>query len=389
MLAPAPPLKNTSLARIVSRLRALAHLGFAPELTVPEMCILMARGLRTTTQPAVFVIGAEAAVTRPQDFIVWLGADQMVRELRQLLTMGIWPGPKDTPSLKTIMTRRENRRVFAATLWGEGCTDEGPWGDLWRARGIQHGLQAVFFAPSGLTAVAVMSRASGEPPFSARAIAFAEACVPVIAGAIDGAALSEACDTPLPEAQLVLDAAGKAGPMSFGVAELLRDMGGGTDGAGEAMVVRIEAIAASLDQGARLAADPFLHLRRMGKPAPGAARPLQDIAIAHNAFGRFTARFSPLAGGDRSAGTIATIRRHVPRALLAARGALSAGASAREMELAVALARRSTLEAAAAEFGVGLSSIKTLLDRLTVRLGAANRAAALSALTKLGRAASW
>ncbi|BCW89023.1 hypothetical protein sos41_21780 [Alphaproteobacteria bacterium SO-S41] len=392
MRPPPPPLGKVSFARVLARLHALGGLGLAPELVVPEMCILLSRTLQTVSYPAVFVTPPDVAMARPHDFTVWLGAEGTVRELRASLKLGIWPGPKDTPSLQTIMTQRENRRVFAATLWGEGCIDEGPWGDMWRARGIQQGIQTVFFAPSGkLTAVAVMARGTGEPIFTNAEIAFAEASVPIIAAALDGAPGEDAYDSPVPESQLVLDADGKAGPMSFGVAELLSDMGGGGPDAVEAITAKIEQLATTIEQGPAydVAGDPFVHMRRVtrGNTRPRGATPLEEIVLTENALGRFSARFSPLAG--EPGGTIATLRRRVPAALLAARGALSAGASARELELAVALTRGETLDGAAARLGVGLSSVKTLLERLIARLDATSRTDAMTNLLTRGRAASW
>jgi len=93
-----------SFSRVIARLKALSTQGLAPELIVPEMAILMAHALGAATFPAVFVFPTrQQAVAAPEAFTVWLGADQTVRELRQLLKMGIWPGPRDTPSLQTIM----------------------------------------------------------------------------------------------------------------------------------------------------------------------------------------------------------------------------------------------------------------------------------------------
>ena len=386
-------------ARVLQRLRALAGLGLPPQLVVPEMSILIGRALETITYPAVFVTGSEAAVLRPQDFTVWLGAEQTVHEIRQLLAAGIWPGPRDTPSLQTIMTQRENRRVFAATLWGEGCIDEGPWGDMWRARGLQQGLQTVWFAPSGQIAIAVMARETGSPAFSAADIAFAEAAAPVISAILDNAPAGEAYDAAVPEVQLMLDANGKVGPMGFGVAEMLRDMGGGGPDAVADSIRRIEQLAAAIDHGPTygVPSDPFLHIRHglnaSHSTSGGAAhgiRPLFEVQAGANAFGRYALRFSPLAGASAGgAQQIATIQRRVPLSLIALRGALSAGASAREIELALTLVRGHTLEGAASAMGMSHSSAKTLLNRILVRTGAASRAQAMAFLLDRGRAASW
>jgi DNA-binding CsgD family transcriptional regulator len=382
-------------ARVLQKLRALAGLGLPPELIVPEMSILIGRALATITYPSVFVAGAEVVRSRPQDFEVWLGAEQMVVELRQLLSMGIWPGPRDTPSLQTIMTTRENRRVFAATLWGEGCVDEGPWGDMWRARRLQQGLQAVYFAPSGLTAVAVMAREPGAPAFSAADIAFAESAAPIISAVIDSAPVDEPYDAPVPEVQLMIDGDGKAGPMAFGVAEMLRDMGGGGPGAVADTLRRIERIAADIDHGPAygVANDPFLHIRHgLTRPAPAVRgiRPLFDVQAGSNAFGQYSIRFSPLSGAAGGAvQQIATIQRRVPLSLIVLRGALAVGASAREIDLLITLVRGHTLEGAASSIGISLSSAKTLLNRILVRTNAAGRAQAIAHLVDLGRSASW
>jgi hypothetical protein len=381
-----------SYSRVIARLKALSQLGLAPELVVPEMAIQLSRALRGGTFPAVFVLPSrELAVAEPAAFTVWLGADQTVRELRQLLKMGIWPGPRDTPSLQTILAGRVEGQVFAATLWGEGCSDEGPWGDLWRSRGIQQGLQAVYFPKSGSVAAILISRATGQPPFSAADLAFGEAVAPFFENAI--AAPTHAADTydePVPTVQLVLDAGGKPDKMSFGTSEMLSDVGGGGPDAVEITTALIEKLAASRDLGKdyAAAADPFIHLRRKAGRRGGSGS-LAPIEIARNAFGRFSIRLSPLAGGTGEAGQIATISRHVPRALVAIRGALRAGASARELELIVALVRGETLEGASAHLGIGLSSTRTMLERIMLRARADSRAAALSNLIERGRAASW
>ncbi|MCC6919926.1 MAG: hypothetical protein IT548_12025 [Alphaproteobacteria bacterium] len=383
-----------AFARVLARLRALAGLGLAPELLVPEMSIVLGRALSTVTYPAVFAISSEAAAARPQDFTVWLGAEQTVQEIRQSLALGIWPGPSGTPSLQTIMTRRDNRRVFAATLWGEGCTDEGPWGDLWRARNLQQGLQTVWFAPSGLTVVAVMARETGAPPFSAADIAFAEAAAPIITAVVDRAAGDDPYEAAVPEVQLVLDAEGKPASMSFGVAEMLRDIGGGGAGAAEATLQRIGKAASAIDaapaQG--LPGDPFIRIRQaLIRPSPNGASSLnRDIPFGENAFGAYAVRFAPMSGpGTPNGHLMVTIRRKIPAVLLTVRGALASGLSAREIELAATLVRGQTLEGAAADMKISLSSVRTMMDRLLVRLEAPGRAAALAQLAERGRQWSW
>ena len=159
-----------------------------------------------------------------------------------------------------------------------------------------------------------MARGTGEPIFSTAEIAFAEASVPIIAAVLDTPPGADAYDTSTPESQLVLAADGKAGPMSFGVAELLCDMGGGGPGAVEAMTAKIEQLATSIEQGPAydVAGDPFVHMRRIARgPKSRGASPLQEIPLAENALGRFSVRFSPLAGGGEGS-TIATLRRRVP-----------------------------------------------------------------------------
>lgn len=383
-----------TFARVLSRLRTLAALNLPPELIVPEMSIVLGKALNTITYPAVFVIETEAAATRPQDFRVWLGAEQTVQELRQLLAHGIWPGPPGTPSLQTIMTRRDNRRVFAATLWGDGCPDAGPWEDLWRTRNLQQGLQTVWFTPSGLTAVAVMARETGAPPFSAADINFAEAAAPIIASVVDRPSTPDRYDAAVPDVQLVLTPDRQPASMSFGVAEMLRDISGGGPGAAEASLARIAQAAEGIDtaKGQNLPNDPFLSIRQglFRSPPHVDARLNREIAFGENAFGAYSIRFSPVAGPDVADGQLmVTIRRKVPSALIALRGALAAGLSARELELVVALVRGQTLEGAAKAMALSLSSVRTLMDRLLLRLGAAGRGAALAHLVDLGRQWSW
>lgn len=377
-----------SFSRVLARLQALSGLGLAPELVVPEMAILMAQALKAATYPAVFITKPTAP---PQDFTVWLGADQTVRELRALLAMGIWPGPKGTPSLQTIMSERMDRQIFAATLWGEGCTDEGPWGDLWRARGIQQGLQAVYFPASGCVAVIVIARATGKPPFSSADIEFGEAAAPFFEVAMDAAANREAYDEPVPAVQLIMESGGSSGKASFGAAEMLRDMGGGGPDAVERAMAIIEQLAAAVDLGPvyDVATDPFIHIRREAAGAGQKSGPLRQIHVARNAFGDFSVTLAPLASAAGKVGQIATIFRRVPRTLIAIRGAIRAGASARELELVIALTRGKTLEGASSALGVSISSVKTMLDRLMERAGTHTRSAALSKFVDHGRTSSW
>jgi len=380
-----------SFSRVVARLRALSGLGLPPELIVPEMAILMGRALEAATHPAVFVVN-EATVAQPHDFTVWLGADQTVRELRLLAKMGVWPGPSGTPSLQTIIAQRIEQRIFAATLWGEGCADEGSWADLWRARGIQHGLQAVCFPGEGRIVIILVARATGTAPFSQADCEFGETVMPFFERAIGNSAPHlDRYEEAVPSVQLVLKPDGKPDTMSFGASEMLRDMGGGGPDAVELMLSELERKAAS--QAIRpphaIKSDPFLQMRRKAGNAGSAGCPLQSAEIAKNVFGVFTARFSPLAGKDGDQGQIATLGRQIPRALLALRGALRAGAPARELQLIVALVRGETLESAAAALGLGVSSAKTMLDRIKLRAGAETRAAALSIFVERGRAASW
>jgi DNA-binding CsgD family transcriptional regulator len=377
-----------SHSRDLDRIRAIAASGLAPELAVPEMMIVLGRALDLNTYPAVFANPPGGAETRPQDFTAWHCAYKTAEELRQLLAMGIWPGPKDTPSLQRIMTERTNRRAFAATLWGEGCADEGPWGDLWRSRGIQQGLQLVAFAPSGKTCVAVMSRATGKPPFSAADLTLAEAAVPYVERMLDMEPRNETAGSHLYSVQIVLDEQGKVGAAAFGVGETLREAGGGGPGAVEAMIGRIEAEAAAFDKGETLAVegDPFVALRR----TQGTARPSERRVLSLNAFGGFAVSISLLAGpAGGKPSLIATVTRRVPRSYLVLRGAVELGLPAREMELTVALARGLTLEGAAGALGISLSSVKTLLDRFIERTGADGREAALDVLTDRARARLW
>lgn len=383
-----------SFARVLSRLRTLAGLSLPPELIVPEMSIVLGKALHTITYPAVFVTDAEAAISRPQDFTVWLGAEQTVQELRQLLALGIWPGPTGTPSLQTIMARRDNRRVFAATLWGDGCPDAGPWEDLWRTRNLQQGLQTVWFTPSGLTAVAVMARETGAPPFSAADINFAEAAAPIIASAVDRPPAQERYDAAVPDVQLVLTSERKPASMSFGVAEMLRDMSGGGPGATEASLTRIARAAEGIDtvRAPNFPNDPFLSIRQGLFRSPPLANPRlnREIPFGENAFGAYAIRFAPMAGPGAAEGQLmVTIRRKVPSALIAVRGALAAGLSARELELVVALVRGQTLEGAAKAMAISVSSVRTLMDRLLLRLGVSGRGPAIAHLVDLGRQWSW
>ncbi len=364
----------------------------APELVVPEMANLMGSALGAHTFPATFLTDPDTAASRPQDFTAWLAAAASEREIRSLLEAGIWPGPKGTPSLQTIMSAPTNRRVFVATLWGEGCEDEGPWGDLWRSRGVQQGLQAVFWAKSGRIVVTVMARATGQPPFSAKDVAFGEAAAPIIESAIDAAVHPDPYDEAVPTVQVTMDASDVPKSMSFMAAETLRDIGGGRAGAIERSLTEISAKAAAVARVPRLSipGDPFIGLRQ--RAASGGSetglQPMKPIHLGRNAFGEFSMKVSPLSGAGEGA-QLVTIQRRVPRTLLAIRGALRAQISARELELTIALSRGATLEGSASRLGVGLSTVKTMIDRIQLRTMTESRSSALSKMIEDGRSNSW
>ena len=215
--------------RLINRLAALARAPLCAEQLAPELVITLQRAIGT--DGALPVVLMTAPGREPMHaFSVWRGAESNTDELRALLQAGVWPGPSSLPSPQRMVTEKLPRTVYAAPLWGDGCDENSPWEPLWRERHVRHGYYLVEVAPSGRTVVALLSRRPASPAFNRSDIAQGEAVVRFIANAADRTGASP--NTLLAaEVPITFDGDGKLASIGMGGPELLRDLGGGRDGA--------------------------------------------------------------------------------------------------------------------------------------------------------------
>jgi DNA-binding CsgD family transcriptional regulator len=372
--------------RHLEKLVALARPRLPPEVLLPELVYFVGRVLKASALPAFLV----SAPGRPvEDFSVWRGSELVVQGLRQMLAAGFWPAPPSVPSLATLLSRPGDSRVHAGTLWGEGCVEEGPWGPLWQAQGVRHGLQGVCQDSSGRIGVMLVSRDSGSPPFSADDLAFVTAAVPVLEAAMEPTvACADPPDSLAQQIHFLFDHTGRL--VSAGVLglEALRDIGGGgPDGValGRQQLETVAVLLATDATGAGSSFDDQMATIAFGD-ADKAVTSARSREFARNAFGAFELSLHPIIGlQDGSRTILGLLKRFEPALLLAVHGASTSTLSARETDLLLALVMGDTLKAAAARMQVSYTTAKTLLGRLMGRFEVTDRSGLLNAALSIGR----
>ncbi len=394
-----------SAKRQTNRIAALATAALPPEMLVPELVIALQQAIGTDAAlPAVF---AHHPSDGPIDqFTVWRGAEGSIDALRALLGAGIWPAPSTIPSVQRLMTERLGCSVYAAPLWGEGCTEDGPWEPLWRERNIRHGFYLAAFAPSGRVCVALMSRAPESPAFSKSDIALGEASARYIASCIDRRPdVRATCDTLVNEIPVAFAADDSLSSLGVGGPEQLRDLCGGGPNAVALARALLESAAARFRQevsagAASTNADPAMPSMLGGADDETAFRQgnfrlmmntrtrlPHTIELAHTDHGSFDLLVA--ASNDLQSGkllVLGTLRRRVPRLLAVVRGLIASDAPGREMELAMQLCTGASLPEAAHVLGISTTSVRTLLSRLAGRFHTTGRDRIVEEIVKVGQA---
>lgn len=381
------------LRPLVDRARALLKAEVPPEHLVPELTIHLAREIRSLGTPSVYVTHPERE--KPQDFTVWRGSENNTDALRAMLAAGIWPGPKSIPSIQRMMTERMTRCAFAATFYGDGADEEGPWTPLWRERGIRHGFYLAATAASGQVAVCMFHRGDADPAFTAADLAAGEAIAPVIAEAIDQRRPHYpgkfVVDT---EVAFSIDKSGAIASIGFGGLELLNAAGGGGPGATVRSRAIVESNAreflAQQDQcrspamltGGKAEAPMRRSYFRIGFSGRSTAH--QDYMLARSDLGFFNVKLTAAAGRDGDIILMGNLQRQAFRAAVMMRALAVSQAPAREMELAFAIERNFSIPDAAKQLGISVSTAKTLVQRLYARFGVADRNALLEKLVADG-----
>ena len=372
-------------------------------MLVPELLIALQNAIGTDAiLPAVLV--HDAGMGPVHEFVVWRGSE-FSDAVRGLLRAGIWPAPSTIPSVQKLMSERLSRSVFAAPLWGEGCAEDGPWAPLWRDRNVRHGYYLAAFAPSGRVCVALMSRGSTSPAFTAADSALGEATARLIARAVDARPVALLpCDTLVAEVPLAFSVDGTLGTIGVGGPELLRDLGaGGSEASAKGREIveqaaarfRDSILAESAEALQRLPVGPYL----VGGPEDEAAfrrgnftlmqdtrtrrpRTIQLVQHEQGAFELKVAASNSVDTGGMQ--VLGTLRRRVPRLLTVVRGLVELAAPGREIELAMQLCAGVSLPDAAHALGMSPTSAKTLVSRLASRVGTTGQERVVDALAQVG-----
>ena len=332
-------------------------------------------------------------------FSVWRGTESNTDEIRALLQAGVWPGPSSLPSPERMITEQLPHTVYAASLWGDGCDEVSPWEPMWRERHVRHGYYLVAASPSGRTVVALLSRRPASPAFSRSDVAQGEAVARFIANAADrtgvlGGTLLAA------EVPVSFDGDGKLASVGMGGPELLRDLGGGRDGAHAEGRRRVEtAVARYVDAvlahpSATVAKDSIV----AGPPEDsafkrshfalmfdGRARVPRVEHVADTPFGNFELQLS--ASHDTLDGRLlilGSLRCRISRELAVVRALVATDAPGREIELALQLCTDRTFAEVAQSLRIAPATAKTLLTRLGQRFAVSGRDRLLEAMINAG-----
>ncbi len=387
--------------RTVDRIRAFSRAGLSAQQVVGEQIRVIGKALATNVHPAFYVL--DSADVPQHAFSVWFGTETLTDEIRMALATGIWPGPADVPSPQRLISDPKLDRVVAVQLWGH-LTPPGPWEQLWRERGLQHGLYAAFFSPRGRIGILLASRANGEPPFQPADVAFVEACAPYVEASLDlPTPVSDGSFTPAEQAFFRFSADGRLAAMSFAGLSILRDLGGGGPGAREAGQAMVEAANRRQEGGAQLDETQKLSLILAGGESERAFRSSMfdlglrseadpdrtgaSLILAENGFGRYRLRLVTLVALDGRFERIASVTRFVPPLLLRLRGAINVQATGREIQLLCALDGGDSLKNTADRLNIAKATARTLGERLAARVGASTLPQAVDRLSEIGRTA--
>ncbi|MBY0400764.1 hypothetical protein K2X89_10740, partial [Myxococcota bacterium] len=229
------------MKRFMNRAAAISAFPLTYELLVPELFYLLAHDGGLSKAACGYVV--EPKAQRPEDFQVLNGPEAQTEGLRLLRAHGVWPAPSSFPSIERIIGEGIRKRAFAGPLWGEGCPEEGPWTELWRARGVRMAYALTALAPSGRAAFGLYNLQS-ETPDLERAVALGEALSPFIAACLDREIASSMSPIiPVKDTQLTFGADGSITILGVDCIEMLRDAGGGGAGSVARMRERVEAAA--------------------------------------------------------------------------------------------------------------------------------------------------
>ncbi len=380
------------MKRFTNRAEAISAFPLPFELLVPELFQLLAHDAGLSKAACGYVV--DPRTQRPEDFQVLNGPEVQTEGLRLLRSQGIWPAPSTFPSIERIVREGIRQRAFAGLLWGEGCTEEGPWTALWRERGVRVAYAVTAIAPSGRAAVGLFNLQS-VPPQLERALAMGECLSPIIAACLDReVAPSSSPLVTLREAQIAFGADGSIVMLGVDSVEMLRDAGAGDAGAVNRMRARVEAAAKDLLRQMAERPEPAT----TGGPCDQAAlrrglfrlretgpKPVVRSSLARTAFGAFELTLAGASDPNGELQVIGTLRQSVPRAVVLLRALTMRDAPAREIELVRCLDEGVSLTKAARQLGIAESTAETMLDRLNERFGVRARGALIDAMVAVGR----
>ena len=380
----------SSLRQFTDRCRTIAAAGLTREATVSELCVLVARAIRTNGLAAILTV--DTRHEQPHEFRTWRGSQSMIDGLRMLMRAGIWPAPDDIPSVQRLMTEHFDRSAFATTIWGEGAKEEGPWAQLWRERDIRHGLYTVARAQSGEIVVGLYQRGAAAPPFTRDDLAFAEAATPFIAATLDRT--TPPCDVgdwlPSREAPIGFSPDGKLETLGHGALEFLSYAGGCGAEAVQQARAAVELAISSLirlqqqplalsDATADSFGESYLNIWKDRLSAED-----RIVTVAETPFGRFDARVSLAVDLDGRMRVLGVLRQLIGRRTAVVRALIDREVPAREIEIALAVEQGASLTDAAKALDVSTETVKTLYRRLRTRFAGNDREDLLRSMADLG-----
>jgi DNA-binding CsgD family transcriptional regulator len=378
-----------TLRQFIDRAGAIERAGLTRETTVGELSILLANAINSGGLPALLTV--DPAHEKPHEFRVWRGSQSMVDGLRALMTVGIWPGPADIPSVDRLMTEVFDRNAFATTIWGEGARDEGPWAPLWRERDIRHGLYIVARGAAGEIVVGLFARGPNAPPYAPYDLALAEAAVPFIAAALDRTDLPRVHTECLPgrEAPIAFSPDGKLETLGHGALEFLSDAGGGTADAvprARAMLENAVSVLLLAERPVPEGDAPDEGFRESYLKIWMNRRQVEDriVPVADTPFGRIDARVSLAVDLDGRVRALGVLRHLIGRRLAVVRALIDHDVPAREFDVALAIEAGKSLPEAAETLGLAAETVKTLYRRLRERFAVVSRDGLLDAMAEVG-----
>lgn len=378
--------------RFTTRAAAIAAFDLPYELLAPELFFLLAHDAKLSAASCSYVVDVKGQDAG--NFRVLNGSEGTTEALRALRSAGYWPAPSTFPAIERIAAEGRAQRAYTGALWGEACAEDGPWGPMWKERGVRFAYMLTAISSAGLGAIGLFN-CGPDRPATARQLAMGEAISQLVADILDRPAPPQPGPLALlKESQLAFGADGSLSALGVDSAEMLRDAGGGGAGAVARMRRRTEDVAAALLRELASRHEPEVvggpkdeealrrGLFRLREQGP---KPVIRAELAISNFGRFELALTAAVGPDGDWRALGALRQFAPRAVALIRAASVMNAPGREIELVRRLDEGAAMGEAATAMGVTLNTAETLANRIAARFDVRGRNALLERMAEVGR----